>query len=251
VLREVSLILAEDTRHTRKLLSHHGISTPTLSYHQHNKKTRLEPVLERLCRQDIALVSNAGMPAVSDPGFELIEACRAAGISVDVLPGANAAVTAIVAAALPSRGFLFMGFLPRRNRDRRQRLEEVANLAYSLVLYEAPHRLKSLLSDIHHCLGNRQVILARELSKLHQEVKATRVEELMSAYGETEPKGEITLVIQGAQHEEVDKTGEAREQIRVRKLQGQNARTAVAEVSKDLRLKRNVVYKMWLELADD
>jgi 16S rRNA (cytidine1402-2'-O)-methyltransferase len=247
VLREVSLILAEDTRHSGKLLRHYGIKSPLLSYHQHNKRARLDASLRALAEGDVALVSSAGTPSVSDPGFELINAAYDAGFEVDVLPGPNAAVTAVVAAALPAPGFLFMGFLPRRAPERRQRLAEAVDLPYALVLYEAPHRLRALLEDVREVMGNRRMAVARELTKVHQEVVRGSVEEMIERHGGAEPRGEFTLVVAPAEAGTVDRREDARQELGRRRARGEEARTAVAEVAAKYGLKRNDAYRLWLE----
>lgn len=251
MLGDVSVILAEDTRHTRKLLSHYGIATPLLSYHQHNKRARVESILDRLRHQDVALVSNAGMPAVSDPGFELIQAVVNAGIDVDVLPGASAAITAIVAAALPAPGFLFAGFLPRRALDRRRRLGDLARLPYSLVLYEAPHRLLPLLQDLLSVLGDRELVLGRELTKLHQEIVRGTISEAIERYSAVQPRGEFTVVLAPFTPEPADVSQEALEELRRRRSGGEEARIAVADVSARYGLSRNETYRLWVEAASD
>lgn len=249
ILGAVSLILAEDTRHTRKLLSHYGMATPLLSYHQHNKRVRLDGALKALSAGDVALVSSAGTPAVSDPGFELIVSAVQAGIEVEVLPGPSAVVTAVVVAALPAPGFLFAGFLPRRSQDRRRRLAEVAAIPYSVVLYEAPHRLLACLQDIREVLGDRQAVAARELTKLHQEVVRGTVAELIVRYTAETPRGEFTLVVAGASPTAEDRSGEAMEELRCRHLQGEEARTATPAVASKYGISRNQAYRLWLEVV--
>jgi 16S rRNA (cytidine1402-2'-O)-methyltransferase len=249
-LREVPLILAEDTRHTRKLLSRYDITARLMSYHQHNKRARLAIALEALQTHDVALVTSAGMPAISDPGFELIEATYDAGIEVDVLPGPSAAITAVVAAAVPAPGFLFAGFLPRRPGDRRRRLAEVSDLQYSLVLYEAPHRLLSLLHDLQSVLGDRQVVIARELTKLHQEVLRSALSEVIRRYSAEEPRGEFTLVVAPAGASTRARVGEALEELRKRRSRGEDSRSAVGEVSRKYGVSRNEAYRMWLQARD-
>jgi 16S rRNA (cytidine1402-2'-O)-methyltransferase len=249
-LREVPLILAEDTRHTRKLLSRYEITTRLMSYHQHNKRARLVIALEALETHDVALVTSAGMPAVSDPGFELIEATYQAGIDVDVLPGPSAAITAVVAAAVPAQGFLFMGFLPRRPGDRRRRLTEVSSLQYSLVLFEAPHRLLSLLHDLQSELGDRPVVIARELTKLHQEVLRSAVSEAIQRYSTEEPRGEFTLVVAPPGPSAGVPAAEALDELRARHSRGEDARTAVGEVARKYGVSRNEAYRMWLKTRD-
>ncbi len=199
VLREVPLIAAEDTRHMRKLLAHFEIATPTISYHEHSGPAGIERVLAALASGDVALVSDAGTPAVSDPGEELVRAAIAAGYPVVPIPGPSAVMTALIASGLPTGEFTFMGFLPRKSAERRARLETVRDSTATLVLYEAPHRLLSTLDDLVAVLGDRQAALARELTKLHEEWLRGPLSELRAHYtGGATPRGEYTLVIAGA-----------------------------------------------------
>lgn len=248
-LREASLVLAEDTRRTRHLLTHFDIHTRLLAYHQHNKRSRLPEALEALSQGDVALVSSAGTPSVADPGFELVRAAIEAGIEVDVLPGASSVITAYVGAALPSSGFTFMGFLPRQRSDRRARLREVATYPYAIVLYEAPHRLISTLEDIQLELGDRQMVTARELTKLHQEYVRGSVDEQLDRYRAAEPRGEFTLVIAGCEQKITDSMELARAEIERRRAGGERSKEAVAQVARTYRLPRNAVYDLWLEAA--
>jgi len=249
VLGEVALILAEDTRQTRKLLNHYGIATRLLSYHQHNKRERLTEVLQVLAADDVAIVSNAGMPSIADPGFELIEAAVAAGCSVDVLPGASAIPTAVVAAAIPAPGFLFGGFLPRRPPDRRARLRQVGDLEYSLVFYEAPHRVRATLRDINATLGDRRMVACREMTKLHQEFIRGRVSDLVERYAIEQPRGEFTLVVAGNRQAVVDRTDEARVAMHGWVLGGVDRKTALARLAAEYGVNRNTAYALWLDLA--
>lgn len=249
ILGEVSLILAEDTRYTRKLLRHYQISTPLVSYHQHNKRDRIEWTLEKLREADVALVSSAGMPAVSDPGFELILAAVEAQVDVDVLPGPSAVITAVVAAALPAPGFLFAGFLPRSSGERRRRLAELATVPYTLVLYEAPHRLVALLRDIESILGARQVVLARELTKLHQELLRGAPHELLERYAASEPRGEFTVLVGAAAPAPKDRSDEALDELKARHQRGEDRRTILAEVAAKYGLRRNETYRLWLQAS--
>ncbi len=249
VLGEVGLILAEDTRQTRKLLNHYGIATRLLSYHQHNKRERLAEVLRALDDSDVAVVSNAGMPSISDPGFELIEAAVAAGCSVDVLPGASAVPTAVVAAAIPAPGFLFGGFLPRRSADRRTRLHQVADLEYSLVFYEAPHRVRATLRDIEATLGDRRMVACREMTKLHQEFIRGTASNLVARYATEQPRGEFTLVVAGNDQAAVDRTDEARQAIRGWFAGGLDRKTALARLATEYGVNRNTAYMLWLDVA--
>lgn len=248
-LRDVSLVLAEDTRHTRRLLAHFEIDTPLLSYHQHNKITRLERALQALGTGDVALVSDSGTPSISDPGFELIEAVIEAGVPIDVLPGPSAITTAVVAAAIPAPGFLFVGFLPRRAGARRERLRRLSMLEYAIVLYEAPHRLLATLEDILSELGDRRMAAARELSKLHQEVLRGTVSDVARQFGRVEPRGEFTLVIAGRTDEPPEGEVDIRALLAARRAAGQDRKTAVAAVVADTGISRNEAYRLWLSLV--
>jgi len=247
-LREVSLILAEDTRHTAILLRRYAIHTPLLSYHQHNKRSRLSAALEALEQGDVALVSSAGMPSIADPGFELISSALEVGIEVDVLPGPTAVATAVVLAALPAPGFMFIGFPPRKAGDRRTRLAEISSLPYSLVLYEAPHRLLETLTDLRAVLGDRRVVVARELTKVHQETIRGTLSEAIEHFQREAPRGECTLVVAGAAPMPAQ-TGEARNEMHRRCERGEDARTAMADVARTYKLSRNDAYKLWLAVS--
>jgi 16S rRNA (cytidine1402-2'-O)-methyltransferase len=203
ILGEVDLIAAEDTRKTRKLLTHFKIETPLTSYHEHNELTRLDELLSTLQQKDVALVSEAGMPGLSDPGYELIKAAIARGIPVVPVPGPSALITALVVSGLPTDSFLYLGFLPRRQKERRQLLASVAGERRTLVAFEAPHRLLSSLADLKDALGDRRIALARELTKLHEEVWRGSVSRALIHFEENTPRGEFTLVIEGAREERV------------------------------------------------
>jgi 16S rRNA (cytidine1402-2'-O)-methyltransferase len=250
VLASVSLVLAEDTRHTRRLLMHHNVSAKLLSYHQHNKRDRLETALQVLREGDVALVSNAGMPSISDPGFELVQAAIAEGIEIDVLPGASAVITAVVGAAIPAPGFLFFGFLPRRTGERQARLRDLRAVSQSLVFYEAPHRAASTLRDMLAVLGDRQIVVARELTKLHQEWVRGNITQVCQRYTDAPPRGELTIVVAGAS-EDVRRDGTAAlEHMRARRQAGENRKTAIEETSRIFDLARNESYRMWLSLTE-
>lgn len=204
ILREVDLIAAEDTRHTRKLLSHFQIHTPLTSYHRHNYKTKGEYLLSLVSSgKNIALVSDAGMPGVSDPGTKLVAAAVEKGCGVVPVPGPSAALTALVASGLPTDAFVFAGFLPVSKKARAEKLKELSLLRWTMVFYEAPHRLKETLSVLAKTLGNRQAAAARELTKLHEEVIRSSLEELADHFNLVEPRGEFTLVVAGAPEEQV------------------------------------------------
>ena len=193
----------------------------------------------------MALVSDAGMPSLADPGFELIAAAVARGIEVDVLPGASAVITAVVAAALPAPGFLFLGFLPRRSADRRTRLSEVASLPYTLVCFEAPHRLAASLKDIGTALGPRPMVAARELTKIHQEVARGTPYELAGHFECQRARGEFTLVIAGCGEMKEDRTPEALEELHARRHRGEVRRTAMHEVATQYGVSRQTLYDAW------
>ena len=262
VLREVPLIAAEDTRHTRKLLAHFGISTPTISYHQHSPHARREQVLTALAAGDVALVTDAGTPALSDPGQELVRDAIAAGYPVVPLPGPAAAVTALVASGLPTDTFTFVGFLPRKSAERRGVLERFRAAPETLVLYEAPHRLTATLADLRAVLGDREMAVARELTKLHEEWLRGPITRIEAHYvGEAEPRGEYTLVVAGAapgsnsavteaKHDMAPEEA-ARERLRALLAEGLGTREAAARVARELGLTRREVYRLALTLADE
>ena len=199
ILSEVDLIACEDTRHTRILLNHYGIKKATISYHQHNQREREDQLISRLLEgESIALVSDAGTPGISDPGHLLIRRAREEGIRMEIIPGPSALVAALVLSGQDSQAFVFEGFLPTRSAQRRKQLERMKAEKRTLVLYESPHRLVALLQDIHESWGDRQVSVARELTKIHEEVKGGFVSEVIKHFEEHPPRGEITVVIEGA-----------------------------------------------------
>ncbi len=200
VLREVSLIAAEDTRRAAILLSHFDIHTPVTSYFEHNKLTKLDRILSALDQGDVALISEAGTPGLSDPGYELIRSAIERGLRVVPLPGATAAVAALVASGLPTDAFVFGGFLPRKAGDRRRALEEVRSDRRTLIFYEAPHRLHDTLADMLEVFGNRSLCAARELTKVHEEIWRGSLADALQHFGE-EPLGEFVLIVAGAPEE--------------------------------------------------
>jgi len=197
ILSSAALIAAEDTRQPRKLLDHYRIHTPLVSYHEHNKLTRIEPILAALQTGDVALVSDAGTPALNDPGFELVRAVLAAGYPVSPVPGASAPLAALVASGLPTDAFVYLGYLPRKRGERRQVIAAAAALPYTLIFLEAPHRLADALADLDELLGPRRAAAARELTKLHEEIVRGTLPEVREHFTANEPRGEFTLVIEG------------------------------------------------------
>ncbi|MFC2948813.1 16S rRNA (cytidine(1402)-2'-O)-methyltransferase [Virgibacillus sediminis] len=207
VLESVSLIAAEDTRNTRKLLNHFELDTPMVSYHEHNKLSREDQLLSRVEQgEEIAVVSDAGMPAISDPGMELVQAAVERDLRVVVLPGANAALCALVGSGLPSDEFYFYGFLPRKKKDKESELQRLKSFQATILLYESPYRLKDTLKALKDVLGNRRITLARELTKRFEEYVRGSVDEVLSWSEDHTPKGEFCLVVEGA--DDTDSTEE-------------------------------------------
>ncbi len=197
-LREARLIAAEDTRRTQHLLTHFGITSPLTSYFEHNKLAKLDTILGALESGSVALVSDAGTPNLSDPGYELVRAALSAGHAVTPIPGPSALLAALVASGLPSDAFVYLGFLPRKAGERRRLLEEVVHEPRTLVAFEAPHRLLEALADVETVLGDRRVAVARELTKLHEEIVRAPASQARRHFEQKEILGEITLVIGGA-----------------------------------------------------
>jgi 16S rRNA (cytidine1402-2'-O)-methyltransferase len=253
VLRQVDFIAAEDTRHTGKLLQHFQIKTPQISYHDHNRRSRQDELLRRLQQgNSIALVTDAGMPGISDPGYELVKACVEQGISAVPIPGASAAVTALSAAGLPTDRFVFEGFLPAKGTERQVRITTLQSEARTIVCYEAPHRLRQTLKDLREGFGgDRQIVLARELTKLHEEFWRGTLAEAEQHYQTQEPYGEFTLVIAGGQpatlilSEAALKT-ELQELLR----QGMSRSQASRQLAAQTRLPRRELYQLALSLED-
>ncbi|MYB77189.1 MAG: 16S rRNA (cytidine(1402)-2'-O)-methyltransferase [Chloroflexi bacterium] len=198
ILREVDVIAAEDTRHTRKLLSHLDVHTPLTSFHAHSGTARLERILRTLEKgKTVALVTDAGTPGIADPGQPLIAAAVEAGISVIPVPGPTAAAAAVSIAGFPGSMFCFLGFLPGRSSRRKHLLESVADLPFSLVIYASPYRVLEDLETCRACLGDREVVVARELTKVHEEVLRGTIAETIAHFTEVQPRGEFTLVVRG------------------------------------------------------
>ncbi|HET7394026.1 MAG TPA: 16S rRNA (cytidine(1402)-2'-O)-methyltransferase, partial [Candidatus Binatia bacterium] len=197
-LKEVDIIAAEDTRHTQTLLKHFSINTPLTSYHEHNERARTGQLVARLERDEsVALVSDAGTPGISDPGYRLVLEAIRRGIRVVPIPGPSALIAALSASGLSTAGFNFRGFLPARKRERRSKLQELRLERYSIVVYETPHRLKESLDDIREIFGDRRMVMGREITKLHEEFLRGRISEVIAEVSRREIRGEVTLIIEG------------------------------------------------------
>lgn len=253
VLNEVDLIAAEDTRHSIKLLNHFEISKPLTSYFEHNKDTKGDYLINKLLDgENIALISDAGMPGISDPGQDLIQQAIENNIEIDVLPGATAFAVALVGSGLDTHKFAFEGFLDRDKKIRRKRLEEIKEEDRTMIFYESPHRLKDTLKDMLKILGNRKVALNRELTKKYQEVIREDIETVLKIYEEKEIKGEFVLIVDGFKGEKQTKNNydnlTEREYVIQLINEGLSKKDAIKAVCKDRKLKKDVVYKQVLDL---
>ena len=222
-LKDADIIAAEDTRHTQTLLRHFTINTPLTSYHEHNERAKTNQLIARLERgESIALVSDAGTPAISDPGYRLVMEATRVGIRVVPIPGPSAVIAALSAGGLPTDGFNFRGFLPARKRERRSKLQELRVDRYSIVVYETPHRLKESLDDIREIFGDRRMVLARELTKIHEEFLRGRISEVIGEVSRREIRGEVTLIIEGCS--DVNPPSEEALRDEIAKLKGEGMR---------------------------
>jgi 16S rRNA (cytidine1402-2'-O)-methyltransferase len=249
VLKGVELIAAEDTRHTQHLLAHFGIKTALTSYHEHNERDKARTLVERLKNgASIALVSDAGTPAISDPGYRLVVEAVRAGIQVVPLPGASALTTALCASGLPTDRFFFEGFLPAKSQERKVKLQNLRGETVTMVFYEAPHRLMDALGDMLKIFGEREIAVARELTKLHEEFVRGKLSDVMGALSDRDIKGEIVLVVQGAAGEA--QVSDADLQAMIRQLAGDGMGVkAIAELlGERYGLAKKEVYKLTLDL---
>lgn len=246
VLGEVDLIACEDTRHTRKLLTHYGISSRTISYHEHNERERAEELLARLIAgESVAIVSDAGTPGISDPGFRLVQLAIENEIRVVPIPGPSAMVNALVASGLPTDEFFFGGFLPSRSGPRRARLKSLEAIPATLIFYEAPHRLSAALRDAAELLGPRQAVVARELTKLHEEIARGSLSKLAERYASENVRGEIVLVIDrgtGQAQPNVTKTSIG-DLVSAFEAEGMDHRAALKKAARELGLSRDEAYR--------
>lgn len=247
VLREVKLIAAEDTRRTKHLLSTYNIDTPLTSYHEFNKWTKLDYMLRQLQTGDMALVSNAGMPGISDPGHELIVAASERGIPVVPVPGASTVITALAVSGLPTDRFVFLGFLSRKESERRRVLESVAAEPGTIVILESPYRLLKSLHDILLVMGDRRIAVCRELTKIHEEVFRGTVSQAIARFAE--PRGEFTIVVEGKGDEgRVELSEDILQEMKSLRLAGATAKDAVARLAKGTGVPKNELYQAWVRL---
>jgi len=249
LLREVRLIAAEDTRTTRILLRMYGIHTRTVSYNEHNMRRRTPQLLAALEAGDVALVSEAGTPGVSDPGHELINAAIAAGFPVVPIPGPSALIAALVASGLPMRQFTFLGFLSRRPVERRRSLAHLAGEPQTLVVFESPHRLRALLSDMLSVWGDRRMAVCRELTKAFEEVFRGSVSDALEHF--SDPRGEFTIVIEGATNPQPVSDESVNRHLQEARDRGLSARDAVKAVTAATGRPRREVYALWLKFSED
>jgi 16S rRNA (cytidine1402-2'-O)-methyltransferase len=249
VLREVDIIACEDTRHTRKLLNHYSIKTKVISYHDHNERERAVDLLKALASgENVAIVSDAGTPSISDPGFRLVKEASTQGITVVALPGPSALIAALVASGLPTDEFFFAGFLPARSGARRTRLAELRELPATLIFYEAPHRIAATLRDALDMLGERAAVVARELTKIHEEILRGRLSELAERFGsEEKARGEIVLLIDRTQIEsELNNAGAIRSianLVAEFEAAGLDHRAALKKAARELGVSRDEAYR--------
>lgn len=254
ILREVDLVAAEDTRHSRKLLTHFDIHTPLISYHEHNKLSRGPELIDRLLAGDsIACVSDAGLPGISDPGSHLAQLAIEAGITVTPVPGANAGLSALIASGLDTTEFHFIGFLSKQKKNRLETLARIKPIQGTLIFYESPHRLKDTLAELKDNLGNRRMVAARELTKKFEEFCRGSIEQVLAHYREEAPRGEFTLIVSGADEEEaciaeetVDMTIE--EELMMLIERGEEKKNAIRQIAKRRNMPKRDVYQIAVSL---
>jgi 16S rRNA (cytidine1402-2'-O)-methyltransferase len=249
VLREVTLIAAEDTRHSRRLLAHFGIETPTVSYHEHNQRARRERLLEALAAGDVALITDAGTPAVSDPGADLVTAALAAGFRVSPIPGPSALAAAVSASGLIDGPFFMLGFLPRERGERRRLVSRAATAGFPLVVFESAQRFQRSVLELVETLGDRPAVMLRELTKIHEEVRASSLSALLQWAADATPRGEIALVIAPAK-ERTASEGDAESVVRMLRQSGLSASQAAREAAAITNLPRSELYKLALAVDD-
>lgn len=253
ILGEVDVIAAEDTRHSRKLLTHFDIHTPLVSYHEHNKLSRGPELIDRLLAgESIACVSDAGLPGISDPGSHLAALAIEAGITVTPIPGANAGLSALIASGRDTTEFHFIGFLAKQKKNRLETLTRIKPIQGTLIFYESPHRLKDTLDELHSVLGNRQMVAARELTKKFEEFRRGTIAELLAYYREEAPRGEFTLIVDGAGEDELAQddvpTLTVEQELTLMIEGGTDKKEAIRQVAKRRNMPKREVYQIALSL---
>ena len=253
-LRSADLVACEDTRRTRKLLTHFGIKNKLVSYHEHNENQRTEEFAALLEQgKSIAVVTDAGTPGIADPGFRIVERARAIGAKAVPIPGAVAFVNALIASGLPADSVFFGGFLPSKKSERRRRLQEIRSIPATLCFYETPHRINKSLADCLEVLGNRRAAVARELTKLHEEIVCGNLEELKKRFSEKQTKGEIVLVIEREQaaHIQTEITASKTLAERVAEIEAEaDRKTALKQAAREFGLSKSEAYKILLREKD-
>ena len=248
VLKSVDLIAAEDTRHTLKLLNHLEISKPLISYHRHNEELRVDVLIEKLKEgQDIALVSDAGTPGICDPGEEIVKRCIEEDIEIIPIPGACAIINALVCSGLDTKEFIFIGFLPLNKKLRKNKLEEIKQSTKTIIIYEAPHKLKTTLLDLKNFIGNRKIVLARELTKIHEEFIRGEIDDIISRVDEL--KGEMVILIEKAEVNDNDfdyNNITLEEHYKIYEEQGLDKKEIIKKIAKDRKVNKNEIYKKFL-----
>jgi len=251
-LAEVQLIAVEDTRQTRKLLNHFKITTRMTSYYEYNKISKLDSILGMLETGDVALVSDAGTPALNDPGYELVQAALQAGHNVSPIPGASAPVAALVVSGLPTDSFAYLGYLPRKSSERCRFIKEVENLPYTLIFLETPHRLLASLSDLQEILGDRQMAAAREMTKLHEEILRSPISKIREHFSSQPPRGEFTLVVAGKMINQSALWSDDQLQLAIREglLNGEAPSALAARLADESGWQRRKIYQKITESKD-
>jgi len=249
ILHQVDWIAAEDTRHTGKLLKHYAVETSLISFHEHSKQSKLVRLMDLLDQGDIALVSDAGTPVISDPGFELVQMAVAAGHQVSPIPGPSAPISALIASGLPTEKFLYLGYLPRKASERRRAIRDVASLPYTLIFFETPHRLLAALKDLQQELGERELAVGRELTKLHEEFIRGTISVALAHYTNTPPRGEITLVVAGYTGDKPSwSEKDVLSAIKERKSRGIPPAQIASQIASESNWPRRKIYQLIIEM---
>ena len=248
VLKEVDIIAAEDTRHTLKLLNHFEISKPLISYHRHNENTKTQVLIDKLKNgENIALVSDAGTPGICDPGAEAIKVALDEGIKVVPIPGACASIQALIGSGLDTSEFIFLGFLPTNKKNRKNKLDEIKNATKTLILYEAPHKLKETLKDLEKILDNRNIVIARELTKIHEEFIRGDIHKILQNVDNL--KGEMVIIIEAGEkmQENVFENMTIEEHYEYYQEQGLEKKEIIKKIAKDRNVPKNEIYKLFID----